>query len=172
MSVPADTSKPQSDPKTPYKPPTSLNTLIPGKALDVCLEQYKAYLADLGNVGTRYATLQGFYVSVIAALLTLLALADTNKLFFKIETNELIVVCVFSIVLCIIWSLTIHFYGRLFRAKFTILKALECHLAYPCFDAEYNLLVPKHFLTKIEAWIPIALTLFFAAMAAIRLIGH
>lgn len=172
MSVPADSSKPQNDSQAAYKPPTSLNTVISGKTLDVCLEQYKAYLADLGNIGTRYATLQGFYVSVIAALLTLLALADTNKLFFKIETSELIVVCLFSIALCFVWSLTIHFYGRLFRAKFAILKALECSLAYHCFEEEYKQLEPKHFLTKIEAWIPIVLTLFFAAMAAIRIIGH
>ena len=149
-----------------------MNQVPQDKAHDVCLEQYKAYLADLGNIGTRYATLQGFYVSVIAALLSLLALSDTGKLFGKIETKELIVVCLFSIVLCIIWSVTIHYYGRLFLAKFTVLKALESHLAYPCFDEEYKLLVPKPFLTKIEAKIPIVLTLFFAAIALVRLMGH
>lgn len=151
---------------------TPLNQVPQDKAHDVCLEQYKAYLADLGNIGTRYATLQGFYVSVIAALLSLLALSDTGKIFGKIETKELFVVCLFSIALCIVWALTIQFYGRLFKAKFTVLKALECHLAYRCFDEEYKLLEPKPFLTKIEAKIPIVLTLFFAAMAIIRLIGN
>jgi|KBSMisStaDraftv2_1062788.scaffolds.fasta_scaffold1966301_2 hypothetical protein len=32
------------------------------------LEQYKAYLADLGNVGSRYTTANGFYLPVISAL--------------------------------------------------------------------------------------------------------
>jgi hypothetical protein len=37
------------------------------------MDQYKAYLADLGNVGSRYATANGFYLSIISALLGVLA---------------------------------------------------------------------------------------------------
>jgi hypothetical protein len=172
MSAPEDTPKPPSTAPKENKPSAPLNLVTFGKPHEICLEQYKAYLSDLGNVGSRYATLQGFYVSVIGALLGLLALTESNKLLGQIQTGALIVVCLFSIALCIVWALTIRFYGRLFLTKFAILKALECHLAYNCFEEEYKLLKPKPFLTRIESWIPIVLSLFFAAIAGIRLIGH
>ena len=108
---------------------TSLNPVATDKEHDVCLEQYKAHLSDLGNVGSRYVTVQAFYVSVITALIGILALSESEKLLGTIQTGTLIIVCLFSIALCVVWALTIHFYQRLFRAKFEVLKALENNLA-------------------------------------------
>lgn len=168
-----------------YVPPPTLNSVpavTPDKQYDVCLEQYKAYLNDLGNIGTRYATVSGFYVSVIVALISVLALAEANKIFSQLSTSTLIVVCSFAVVLCIIWAVTISFYRRLFRAKFAVLKALEVNLAYKCFDEEYKVLRcfdeetkklrVKPFLTSIEESIPIVLSLFFVALALIKLLSH
>ncbi len=45
------------------------------------LDQYKAYLDDLGNIGTRYTTANGFYVSIVSALLAILALAQKGEAF-------------------------------------------------------------------------------------------
>ena len=154
-----------------YQAPTSLNPVPSDKEHEVCLEQYKAYISDLGNIGTRYATVQGFYVSVIVALLSVLALAESSKLLGQIQTSTLVVVCLFSVVLCLVWALTIRFYQRLFRAKFGVLKALEGNLAYKCFDVEFELLKPKPLLLNIESNIPIVLSLFFVALAVIKLLG-
>ena len=128
---------------TETSPTTSLNPVSSDKQHDVCLEQYKAYLSDLGNIGSRYATVQ---------------------------TGTLMIVCLFSIALCVVWALTIHFYQRLFRAKFEVLKAMEINLAYQCFEEEYRQLQPKPLLLSIEGKIPLLLSLFFFALATMRLI--
>jgi len=166
----------------PYVPPAGLNPVPDDKTHDVCLEQYKAYLGDLGNIGTRYATVQGFYVSVIAALISVLALSESNKILSQLQTSTLVVVCLFAVVLCIVWAVTIRFYHRLFGAKFAVLKALETNLAYNCFDQEYKVLRRfdeeskklryKPFLTSIEESIPIVFSLFFVALAVIKLFSH
>lgn len=170
--MPDEKTKNQTDSGTHYEPPTSLNPVPDDKTHQVCLEQYKAYLADLGNIGLRYATVQGFYVSVIVALISVLALAESNKIFSQFQTSTLLVVCLFAIALCMVWALTIRFYRRLFGAKFEVLKALEGNLAYNCFDVEYKLLKPKPFLLKIESSIPIVFSFFFVALALIKLLGH
>jgi hypothetical protein len=156
----------------PYVPPATLKPVPTDRTHEVCLEQYKTYIGDLGNIGTRYATVQGFYVSVIAALISVLALAESNKILSQLQTSTLVVVCLFAFVLCIVWAWTIRFYGRLFRAKFRVLKALEDNLAYNCYDVEYKLLEPKPFLMKIEGHIPVVLSLFFIVLALIKLLGH
>jgi hypothetical protein len=43
------------------------------------LEQYKSLVDDVGNIGTRYATANGFYLSVVTALLGVLAYTGTGK---------------------------------------------------------------------------------------------
>lgn len=168
-----------------YEPPTTLN-LMPSIPLDkqyeVCLEQYKAYIGDLGNIGTRYATVQGFYISVITALISVLALAEANKIFSQLPTSALVVVCLFAVALCIIWAATIRFYRGLFDAKFAVLKKLEANLAYNCFEEEHKVLGAfdketkkcprKPFLTKIEGNIPVVLSLFFVALGLIKLLGY
>ena len=45
------------------------------------LDQWKSLVSDVGNIGTRYATANGFYLSVITALLALLAYVGTGKVF-------------------------------------------------------------------------------------------
>ena len=166
---------------SPYVPPSALATVPNGRTHDVCLEQYKAYMGDLGNIGTRYATVQGFYVSVITALLSVLALAEANKVFGQLPTSTLVVVCLFAIALCIVWAVTIRFYRKLFDAKFAVLNALEANLAYRCFDEEHKFLGfdekskqfrQRAFLTGIEGNIPIAFSFFFVALALIRLLSH
>jgi hypothetical protein len=127
-------------------------------------------VTDLGNVGTQYATVQGFYVSVIAALISLFALAYSSKALGKVQTPTLVVFCLFSFAMCVVWSLTIAYYRRLFRAKFAVLRALESHLAYSCYDVEYNLLKPSPFLLRVEIAIPMILSLFFLALLIFELL--
>jgi hypothetical protein len=39
------------------------------------IEQYKAYLADVGNIGTRHENTRRFYLSIVSALFVFLSLA-------------------------------------------------------------------------------------------------
>ncbi len=134
------------------------------------LDQYKAYLADLGNVGSRYATANGFYLSVISALLGILALTESSKLLGAVPRSTLWVVCLFACVICIVWTRTLGFYGRLFRAKFKVINELERNLPHPCFANEYKFLTQKGAtdLLKIDQYAPLVLMLFFITLAIVR----
>jgi len=131
------------------------------------LEQYKAYLGDLGNVGSRYATSNGFFVSVLSALLTVLALAEHGKVLGEIPKPTLWVVCLFSCVLCLVWMATIRFYRALFAAKFQVLWELERKLPVQCFQLEYEKIGPKKHLLAIENYAPLVLLLLFVAIGAL-----
>src|SRR5262249_45822617 len=43
------------------------------------VEQYKAYVVDIGNLGVRYTTIQGLYVSIVAALVGLLSFKEAGQ---------------------------------------------------------------------------------------------
>ena len=51
----------------------------PAAPSPVTLDQWKAYLQDLGNIGTRYTTSNGFYLSIITALLAILSLTRAGE---------------------------------------------------------------------------------------------
>ena len=119
--------KPELDSDKHYKAPSALNSVPSDTQHQVRLQQYKAYLGDLGNIGKRYATVQGFYVSVMAALISVLALSESNTILSQLKTNTLVVVCLFAVALSIVGALTIRYYKKLFRAKFGVLKAGLTH---------------------------------------------
>jgi hypothetical protein len=143
---------------------------VPVYTIDQWLDQYKAYLADLGNVGSRYATANAFYLSVISALLGILALTESTKLLGMVPRSTLWVVCLFASVICIVWTRTLGFYRRLFAAKFQVIDQLEAHLPHACFANEYRFLQAKGAtnLLRIDRFAPIVLMLFFIALAIVR----
>ena len=135
------------------------------------LEQYKSLVSDVGNVGTRYATANGFYLSVLTAVLGVLAYVGTGKPFDQTSYPLILMVALFAIAVCWIWNRTIAFYGSLFRAKFTVLKMLEQHLPVKVYTEEKAILdqAGTKALSRNEAWVPIALGVFYGVIAAIAL---
>jgi hypothetical protein len=175
---------PELDPKSSQDCARQPLPIAPGTSRAEYIEQYKAYLADLGNIGTRYATVQGFYVTAISALLGLLALtessSESSKLLSKLPTSTLFIVCLFSAVLCVVWTLTISFYRRLFGAKISVLRRIERYLPFDCFTIEYDELrktdkrgndrLPS--LLRIERYVPLVLVLFFLALFLFRALSR
>jgi hypothetical protein len=84
------------------------------------LDQYKAYLEDLGNFGSRYTTSNGFYLSVITALLGILAFTKAGAAFEGSRSYLGLAISVFAILVCLVWSRSVDSYRKLFRIKFTI----------------------------------------------------
>jgi hypothetical protein len=128
------------------------------------IELYKAYIGDLGNIGGRYATANGFYLSVVTALIAVLALGETDKPLAGLGVGFVPVLCLFAIVICAIWFLTIRYYGKLFGAKFATLKKMEEKLDFAPYEFEYKLLTDEYQagkLTDHERWVPVALGLLF-----------
>src|SRR3954471_15696453 len=130
------------------------------------LDQYKAYLSDLGNIGTRYTTAQTFYWTIISALIGLVALKDikTNAEYFK---PAIVVVVGLIAIICCVWQFTSGHYRKLFGAKIAILKQLEEKGLYTLYKTEGDILrkgsekVPS--LLAIERVVP--LILMFVAIA-------
>jgi hypothetical protein len=105
------------------------------------LEQYKAYLQDLGNIGTRYTTANGFYLSVITALLGILALTKAGEVFAASQRLLELAIPTFAILVCWAWWRSVRFYGNLFRCKFSVLRELEKQGGFfPVFQREKELL--------------------------------
>jgi hypothetical protein len=125
------------------------------------LDQYKAYIADLGNFGTRYTTANGFYISVITALLGILALTKAGDVFAAPKAYLGLAVSGFAVLVCLVWSRSIASYRKLFGIKFTILREMEQegHL-FPIYRREDELR-EKVSLLQNERLIPILLGLPF-----------
>jgi hypothetical protein len=140
---------------------------LPRKAM----ECGKIYVADLGNIGTRYTTSNGFYLSIISAFLILLALTDPGKNFEQIGVFARITTLIFAGLLCYLWSNTIRFYRTLFRAKFEILREMEQRFPYSCYQREEELLLQSKVrrLTNNEVRIPLFLGVLFILLLRLML---
>ena len=126
------------------------------------LDQYKAYLLDLGNIGSRYVTSNGFYLSVISALLGILSLVKSGPTTDSLQVILRLAVPLFAIFLCHVWRQTIVFYRALFKAKFAVLKEMELSGdLFPAYEREEKLFAGPRWLLNNEARIPYVLSLPF-----------
>jgi hypothetical protein len=133
------------------------------------LDQYKAYLSDLGNVGTRFTTMTTYYVSVVAALIGLLALKD--KPITEIDGTILYLVCAAGTTLSVLWWLNVGFFGNLFRAKISVLKEMEIELPFQAFEKEWKAFTSNSRVSwsHLESFIPLVFAVFFLFIALARL---
>jgi hypothetical protein len=133
------------------------------------LEQYKAVIGDVGNIGTRYTTANRFYLSIVSAFVGVLALTESGKALEDVNLLLVLVVSIFAMVICYIWTKTVHFYRALFGAKLQVLGEMEKGLAFPAYAREYEIMRDKGIqpLTENEKNVPVILWGFFGAVAAI-----
>jgi len=140
-----------SSPQTPPPPPAAASFL----------DQYKAYIGDLGNFGARYTTSNGFYLSVITALLGILALTKVGDVFAGSREYLGLAISAFAILVCLVWSRSVASYSKLFAIKFTILREIEHDgNLFPIYLREDELR-QKVTLLQNERLIPLILSLPF-----------
>lgn len=136
------------------------------------LEQYKAKLTDLGNLGTRQSSMTMYYISIVSAIFGLLALKEGKV--FEIEITMLITLCTVGILVCILWFLSLNYFRNLFRAKLSVLTQMETTLPFQTLAAESEI-ISKH---KIKSWIrierivPIIFGLLFFVLIIIRVLKY
>ncbi len=133
------------------------------------LEQYKAYLQDLGNIGTRYTTSNSFYLSIISAFLGILALTKPSDSLTDLQTILRFAVPFFACLLCLTWAKTLVFYNELFRVKFDVLGELEQRGGLvPVYTREEDLLHSRRVgrILKNEHLIPLVLAVPFLFILA------
>lgn len=113
---------------------------------DTLIEQYKAYLDNVNEIGSQHTNTRAFYVSIISALLVFISLTGSKEGLYNIGVLVQVVVSIFAILLCIAWYFHIKSFGVLYLAKFDILRALEeidsggKKILYPIFNKESDLL--------------------------------
>jgi hypothetical protein len=100
------------------------------------LDQYKTYVADLGNIGVRYTAAQTFYFTLVSALIGVLALKDSGQPIAKYVDVKFVLVMSFIAAICYVWRETLLFYQLLFRAKFETIREIEERGLFTVYGAE------------------------------------
>lgn len=130
-------------------------------------DQYKSYEQELGNIGSRYATTNNFYYSIISALMgivTVIKSPDVNHLQLYLQGA----ISLFAILLCMSWWKSIISFRNQFSIKFDVLRELEKAAGiFPVYAKEKEIFLKtdqKKGLIKHEESIPLILMLPFAAI--------
>ncbi len=133
-------------------------------------DQYKSYMQDLGNIGSRYTTTNNFYYTIISALMgivTLTKFPEATHLQLYLQGA----ISLFAILLCLSWVKTIHIFRSQFLVKFDVLRELETAAGiFPIYEREkvISSKMKSPGLIKHEEHIPIILSLpFWAIIAAV-----
>ncbi len=154
MSAPNSNSPPPTSPAQP--------------TLTASLEQYKAKLVDLGNLGTRLSATTTYYVSIVSALLGVLAFKERSLA--SIDAYIVLMVGVGGFSVSMLWFVNISFFRGLFRAKLKVLERIEESLPHQTFKDEYEQMKANGRGTWL--WMERAVPITFAALFALLLIGR
>lgn len=129
----------------------------------ILLEQYKLYVEMADRISSRRAETNKFYISLLTALLAILALVVEKNIFSNIQSFVFIAIAILGLALCFVWIVNIRSYSQLNTGKFKVIHDMEKQLPYPCYDREWEILGRgtdrrKYFqLTRIEQYVPLLL---------------
>jgi len=151
----SDRTEPQAASPTPAASPQAI-------------EQYKAKLSDLGNIGSRQTAMTTYYVSIISALFGVLAFKE--KSLAQIDTIVLFMVCGAGTLICILWFYSLSFFRGLFRAKLRVLEEIEMSLPFQTFRKEFESMKSSGVTSWIwiERMVPAVFAAFFLGVIAVR----
>jgi hypothetical protein len=117
------------------------------------VEQYKLYVQMADNISLRRSQSNQFYISVLSALLAVVALV--GKLYgsgedAQIELVNLAFLCItiLGLIICIVWAVNLLSYRQLNSGKFKVIHEMESMLPYACYDREWAILGQGHSLSK------------------------
>lgn len=147
---------------------TESNVGVGSKATEIAfaqaIEQYKAKLSDLGNIGVRQTAMTTYYVSIVSALFALLAFKD--KSLVDMGTSVLFMVCGAGFLVSILWFYGLSFFRSLYRAKLTVLKEIEESLPFQTFSREFELMSQSGITSWlwIERLVPAVFSVLFGSI--------
>lgn len=136
------------------------------------IEQYKAYLQDVGNIGVRHENSRKFYLSVVSALFVFVSMAGEKGVFANVQGHVLTLAGLVGILLCIVWVMHMQAFSAIYRAKFDVLRKIEAqHSLFHIFDEEWELLKANprfKLLTFIDSVTPVLFLLVFIALLSLK----
>lgn len=154
------TTTPNTSAAAPQANPPSPNSI----------EQYKAKLTDLGNIGSRQASTTAYYASIVSALVGVFAFKDRSL--SEIELSVLSMICGAGFLVSVLWFSSLTFFRSLFRAKLQILKDIEKTLPFQTFEQEFELMKRSGNASWlwIERLVPAVFALFFLVLLLARVV--
>jgi len=133
------------------------------------VEQYKAYMQDLANIGSRHETARAFYLSVLSALLAFVALAGKDGPLGSVGIHLFELISVGAIAICVLWLANTLSFAALYQTKLAQLTKMEEKLPYQNFAAEFVDLKEdwRYFrITTVEGFVAfVFIILFLVALA-------
>jgi hypothetical protein len=81
------------------------------------IEQYKAYLQDVGNIGVRHGNSRKFYLAVVSALFVFISMAGADGLFANVRGPVLILASAVGILLRIVWVMHMQSFAAIHDDK-------------------------------------------------------
>lgn len=127
------------------------------------LDIYKAYLTDVGNIGSRHAETNKFYVSLLSAILVVMGLTGKDGPFKGYALLQE-AVAFLAISISVLWFVNISTYARLYKAKFDVLRSIEATLPARPFTDEIASLGKYVHLTLVERLVAVVITLPFIVL--------
>lgn len=154
---------PQASPATPTPQEKVPNHIV---------EQYKAYVTDLASVGVQTATTDAFFLTILSALVGVLAFREKSRPAEDYFTAASIVVFAFILMACIVWLLTKAQFNNLLGAKFEVLRSMEKTYPdlYPLFT-DQSRLYANHFSYGIIRHLSVLPIVFGFGALVMMLIG-
>lgn len=95
-----------------------------------------AHLEDLGRIGSRHETVRAFYVSVITALFTFLAMTGKDGVLQDMRGRIQALVGGVGILICTAWFFHMWSFAQIYKAKLATLRDMEQKLPFQPFQAE------------------------------------
>lgn len=135
---------------------------------DTIVSLYKAYLDDLGRIGSRHETLRQFYISVISALFVFLSLAGEKGLLVNMQKSVQIMVGLVGIIICVLWFLHMRSFADIYKAKKVTLCKIEEELPAKPFSHEGSIEGKRTRITDVDKGVALAFVALFAALIYIK----
>jgi hypothetical protein len=135
------------------------------------IEQYKVYVADLGQFGARHDSARNFYITVLSALLVILSLAGKEGVLQPAGGKMVVLVGVGAITICLLWLFQTLAVAAIYTAKFDCLRALEKSFVFRGYTEQTAaVLKDRRYVVPIvyiECGVAVAFGLLFMAAMAI-----
>lgn len=132
------------------------------------LEIYKLHAELADRVSQRREGANRLYVSVLAGMVTFLAVSIRFGVGDLPADVMLRSAGVFGALLSFSWFVVLRSYRQLNSGKFQALRDLETKLAYPFFTTEWDLLRNRYWkLTVVETGLPCIFCALFVALTAL-----
>jgi hypothetical protein len=136
------------------------------------IEQYKCYLQDIGNIGTRHENSRRFYLSVVSALFVFLSMTGENGPFLNMKFAVQIIVGIVGGIMCIVWVIHMQSFRAIFKVKFKVIVEIEKeNRLLNIFEREHKYLnSDNHYnpLTVIDSIAPYVFMLLFITIMFIK----